>query len=118
MLSFFHAFSCSFLDMRATLARGDNAIMQNYCDKVLLVASEFSDHVSLKTPVPLQLYVTLAREGKPNKASHFQFLIPSLHALRCTMLLEQCQGLFCETSRERPQLLLGGNGVSTHHIPS
>lgn len=59
--------------MCSTLSRGDNEIIQCYSDKLVLVAKDYSDHISLETPVPLNLFVTLAREGKPNKVSSYPF---------------------------------------------
>ena len=61
--------------MRATLARGDNQVIQNYSDKLLVSAKDFMDHTNVQTPVPLTLFITLAREGKPNKVNSSQEIV-------------------------------------------
>lgn len=60
---------CAFFNMRACLTRADNELQHAYSDKTLLATDDFSKHVNIHTPVPVTLWITLSKEGKPNKVS-------------------------------------------------
>lgn len=55
--------------MKASLCRADNCVAMSYSDKCVISAQEFSSHVNVKTPVPMSIFLTTSKEGKPNKVS-------------------------------------------------